>query len=349
MGEKTEQPTAKKLREARRQGNVAMSKDASGVGVFLIAVALAFATATAAAAAFERLFREVVRAAAQGAAREAAPAFLGETLGLVVRLSAPLLLAAAGVGLCLGLAQTGLAVSAQSLKPDLNKLNPGKQLKAWFSAKGMFELAKTLLKLATVLLLGYLTAAASLRTILRLGYAGPAAVALLAGGLGRSFLWRVGLVFVGVAGLDFGFQRWQWKKKLMMSKDDVKQEYKESEGDPHVKGHRRQLQHEMASGDVRRGVKRADAVVVNPTHLAVAIEYKRGETAPPRVTAKGRERTAQKIKSLARRHGVPVVRDVGLARALFALEVEDHVPGELYDAVAEILLLAWKLREEAER
>src|SRR5207302_4435209 len=122
-------------------------------------------------------------------------------------------------------------------------------------------------------------------------------------------LWMVGIVFIGVAGLDFLFQRMQWKKKHKMSKDEVKQEYKESEGDPHIKQERKQIHHEIVNQDVEHAMSTADAVVVNPTHIAVAIEYKKGKMNAPKVTAKGQELLAKRILKIAKKRDVPVVRD----------------------------------------
>lgn len=347
MSEKTEQPTQKKLEEARKKGNVAQSRDASGVGAYVAGVALLGATAAAVSAVFESLYRDSMTLVRAG---RLDPHALGGAIGAtqtgILRASLPLLGAVALAGTALALAQTGIRFSAESLKPDLKKLNPLTKLKSWFEPKGLFELAKTFLKLGFVLGLGYLAAKGALPLLLRLSYAGPHEILSLTASTARHFLLTIAIVFAALGGADYGFQFRMWKKKLMMSVDEVKREYKESEGDPHVKGHRRQLAQEIAMGDVQHAVSHADAVTVNPTHLAVAIRYDRGTMRAPKVVAKGRETLAKKIVEIAKKNDVPIVRDITLTRALFELEVDANVPKELFEAVAEVLLFAWKVRAE---
>jgi type III secretion YscU/HrpY family protein len=347
MSDKTEEPTQKRLNDAKKKGDVAMSRDASGVGGYVAGVALLGATAAAISASFTFLYREAVARAGE---QRLEPRSLLELLGAsgegILRASIPLVAAVAVAGVALGFAQVGVVLSAESLKPDLKKLNPLSKLKSWFSPKGMFELLKTFLKLACVLVLGYVAAKGSLTAVLRLGYTDAAATLRIVADLCRHFLLTIAVVFVGLGGADYIFQRKQWKKKLMMSKDEVKREYKEQEGDPHVKGHRKQLHQEMAMQDVGEAVRTADAVTVNPTHLAVALRYDRNTMVAPKVATKGRDALARKIVELAKKHEVPIVRDITLTRALFDLEIDANVPRELYAAVAEVLTFAWKVRQE---
>ena len=160
-------------------------------------------------------------------------------------------------------------------------------------------------------------------------------------------LWYSALAFIVVAGLDFMYQRHSHTKSLMMTKDEVKREYKESEGDPVVKGKRKQLAMEMVMGDVKKQVPKSSAVIVNPTHLAVAIRYKEGDTPLPVVVAKGRALQAYQIRAEAEAAGVPIFRNVPLARQLYAdCGLDDYVPDDLFGVIAEIL--AWVQRNEAE-
>ncbi|HVS01992.1 MAG TPA: EscU/YscU/HrcU family type III secretion system export apparatus switch protein [Thermoanaerobaculia bacterium] len=349
MSNKTEQPTPKKLRDARKKGDVAFSKDANNVLTYLAGIALVFLTAKGIGHALEDYYRELLALAASDGLldHEAWVEAVRRSLALSFRLLAPVVFPIAGIGLLLAYAQVGVIFTGESMKPKLDKLNPINQLKNIFSTKGLFEFGKTLVKLGMVFLLGWLTVQGSLAVLLRLGFSPTPAVLSQGAGVAKHFLWTVGLVFVGLGGLDFAFQRWQWKKKLMMTKDEVKREYKESEGDPLIKQERRQIHHEIINQDVQQAVVGADAVVVNPTHLAVAVAYKKGQMAAPKVAIKGRERLAKKIVKLARKHDVPIVRDRILARALFEVDVDAYVPQELYEAVAEVLMFAWRLRREA--
>jgi type III secretion YscU/HrpY family protein len=327
MSEKTEEPTQKKLRDARKKGDVAVSKDASSALTYLAGISLIFLTGGAVAAGFREFWQETLELIAT------------ETF-------TPVVFPIAIFGVFVGFAQVGVIFSAESMKPNLNKLNPLNQLKNIFSAKGLFELAKSVLKIGCVFLLGFLAVKGSLNVLLALGHLPAESTLVVGSGVARSFLWTVGMVFVGIAGLDYFFQRFQWKKKLKMSKDEVKREYKESEGDPHIKQERKQIHHEIVNQDVERAVEGADAVVVNPTHYAVCVEYKKGRMAAPKVTAKGQELIARRIIKLAKKMDIPIVRDRRLARALFEVDVDSHVPRELYEAVAEVLMFAWKLRRE---
>jgi flagellar biosynthetic protein FlhB len=347
MSEKTEEPTPKKLQDARKKGDVAMSRDASSAVTYLAGISLLFLTAGAMAAGFREIWQEVIELVRQEAfGADVFAGALRRALTLTFRMLAPVVFPVALVGLLMGFAQVGVILSGHSLKPSLGKLNPLNQLKGIFSVKGIFEFAKSLLKILVVFVVGYAAIRGSLQLLLSIGYL-PARVMLSEGaGVARHFLWTVGMAFVGLAGLDYFFQRKQWKKKLMMSKDEVKREYKESEGDPHVKQERKQIHHEIINQDVEHAMKTADAVIVNPTHLAVAVEYRKGQMAAPKVTAKGQELLAKRIVKLAKRRDVAIVRDRKLARALFEVDVDSHVPRELYEAVAEVLMFAWRLRRE---
>jgi flagellar biosynthetic protein FlhB len=347
MSEKTEEPTPKKLRDARKKGDVAVSRDANSALTYLAGISLIFLAAGAIAAGFRDFWGEIVELISQESiGSDVWPAVLSRTLTLTFRLLAPVVFPIALFGVLVSFGQVGVLFSAESMKPKLSKLNPLNQLKNIFSAKGLFEFAKSVLKIATVFGLGFLAVKGSLSTLLVLGHLPAEATLALGSNVARQFLWMVGIVFVGIAGLDFFFQRFQWKKKLKMSKDEVKREYKEQEGDPHIKQERKQIHHEIVNQDVERAVGTADAVVVNPTHFAVVVEYKKGKMAAPKVTAKGQELLARRIIKMAKKRDVPIVRDRRLARALFEVDVDNHVPRELYDAVAEVLMFAWKLRRE---
>ena len=348
MAEKTEPPSPKKLRDAKKKGDVAFSKDANSVLTYLLGISMIFATAGGIARGFANFYRNIIDMAMTAPLHSPNwSAASGEALRLTFVLIAPVIFAIAGFGLLLSYAQVGVIFTAENMKPKLSKLNPMQQLKGWFSMKGLFEFAKTLLKLGFVFLLGYMSIKGSIVAILRLGFLSTQHVFVQLADIAKDFLFTVGAVFVGLGALDFAFQRWQWKKKLKMSKDEIKREFKEDEGDPQIKGERKQIHMEIINQDVGQAVSKADAVVVNPTHVAVTVQYTKGQMAAPKVTAKGREVLARKIISLAKKKNVPIVRDITLAWALFEVDVDDYVPRELYEAVAEVLMFAWKIRREA--
>jgi flagellar biosynthetic protein FlhB len=346
-GEKTEEPTQKRLQDARKKGDVAVSKDANSALTYLAGITLIFFGGAAIQSGFRDFWQETIDLISmESFGPEIWPAVLQRTITLTFRMLAPILFPIVAFGVLVSFAQVGVLFSAESMKPSLNKLNPLSALKNIFSAKGLFEFAKSLLKISMVFLLGYSAVAGSLSVLLAIGHLPAESTLIVGSDVARKFLWMVGMVFVGIAGLDYFFQRVQWKKKLKMSKDEVKREYKESEGDPHIKQERKQIHHEIINQDVEKAVSTADAVIVNPTHFAVAVEYKKGQMNAPKVTAKGQELLAKRIIKLAKRKDVPIVRDRRLARALFSVDVDSHVPRELYEAVAEVLMFAWKLRRE---
>lgn len=350
MAEKTEQPTPKKLREARKKGNVAFSRDANGVATYIAGVAVLFLIAPGVARLFTSLYTEMIHMMVTAPlSSDSWNGLMKHGLSGGLQIILPFVFSLAVVGLVLGLAQTGMNVSAENMKPKLNKLNPMNRLKQWFSPSGLFEFVKTLLKLFIVFFIGYLVIKSEIFNIIRLVFVQSLEIGPYFQKLSKSLLFRVAMVFAVIGAVDFFFQRKQWKKKLMMTKDEVKREFKESEGDPLIKGQRKQLHMQMISQSVPRAVARADAVTVNPNHLAVVIEYDRETMVAPKVTAKGQEHLARKIIELAKKYNVPIIRDVTLTRALFEVEVDEYIPEELFEAVAEVLLFAWKMREEAER
>jgi FlhB-like protein len=160
-------------------------------------------------------------------------------------------------------------------------------------------------------------------------------------------LIRTGAVFLLLGAADFGLQKKQYMKEMMMSKEEKEKEYKEQEGDPHVKGHRKALHQELLNESAMHEVPKATAVVVNPTHLAIALKYDEKTMNAPGVVAKGREELAQKILALAKEHRVPVLRNVALARRLIDVEVGKDIPEELYEAVAEVLNFVYQMQQEA--
>lgn len=349
MAEKTEQPTAKRLRDARRQGNIARSQEVPAAASFLAGVLALGLWAPRIAAEFRKLFEGATGAAAGVTEDSMATAWMapaGDAAHGWLRAVMPVLLGIVLAGVSLAFAQAGVNLSFEKLAPSLSKLSPAKVLKRWFSLEGVVELLKTAFKLAVVLLIGYAVVKGALVGILALHRVELPSFYSVFAAVARSFVVQVGLVFALVAAADYFFQWRRWKKGLMMTREEVQREYKEQEGDPLIKSQRKALHQELANQQILGETRAADAVVVNPTHLAVAIRYDREKMAAPRVTAKGAEQVARLMLDEARRHDVPVVRDVPLARALFAVEMGRYVPRDLYEAVAEVLLFASQLRRE---
>lgn len=349
MAEKSEAPTARRLREARRRGQIAFSPEVTAAGGFLAgAIALGFAVPRAASE-----FRGLLQGAAASLATADGTAAWQEpvrqAMFAALRILAPVLGALLVAGVGLAVAQAGFNVAPGRLAPELARLNPATAAKRIFSLQGVIDLLRTVLKIAAVLLIGWWAVRDAFPSVVALHAAGVADVASVLSGLLRSFALRAGLVLALLAAADYALQRRRWMKGLMMTREEVRQEYKEQEGDPVIRSQRRALHQELANQQVAAEVCVASAVVVNPTHLAVALRYDPEGMAAPRVTAKGGGAVAKMMKKVALRHDVPVVRDEPLAHALFAVEAGRYVPRELYEAVAEVLLFASQVRREAVR
>lgn len=348
--EKTEQPTPKRLREARKKGQVFKSRDLETVMVFIAAVAALAFTKTYMAQQLQLYMEEAFR-------------YVGrENLGLgdmyelgkmgfltMVRVTAPVIITAAVAAAVVGFLQVGPVFSMEPLKPQMKKLNAIENAKNMLKPKIFFELIKNILKIVIIFVIAYTVLKGMLEPFLLTVTAPVDGSARLGGMVVVRFLIRFLIIFLMVAVMDLYIQRKEYIKNLKMSKDEVKREYKEDEGDPLIKSHRRQLHMEMAMGDVRGKVKKADAVVTNPTHLAVAIQYDKAGMVAPQVVAKGQRLFAEFIKDIAKENDVPIIRNVPLAWALMELDLDEEIPEKLYVAVAEILTIVYRLKEEKEQ
>jgi flagellar biosynthesis protein FlhB len=213
----------------------------------------------------------------------------------------------------------------------------------FFSAKTYIELIKNLIKFAVVLLVLYMAIKASLRDIIPTAGMDLVQTATLTARLMTSILYRVAAVFVVLGAADFMIQKKLYMKNMMMSKEDIKQEFKEQEGDPHVKHMRKHLFEQLMHESVAHNVPKATVVVANPTHFAIALRYDEMTMQAPRVTAKGQDSMALRILDIARQNKIPVVRNIGLAHSLYDLEIGHDIPEDLYEAVAEVLNFVYQL------
>jgi len=347
MGDnKTEQPTPKRLREARRKGQVSKSNDLNQAVLFLTAAAVLSLEGG-------RLFNEfrmlLIRSFdPKGIAAISDDFVLEQTGSLFLKLcflSAPLLGALLAASLAINSLQVGgLFLSGKPLSPKLEKLNPIRGFQRIFlNSKTYLELAKNLVKFSVILWLAYSTFVGHLSDLVLASRLGLLQAATLASQLLFHLLFEIGGVFLVIGAADFFLQRHFYIKELKMTKEEVKREYKEEEGDPHIKHQRRHLHQQLVARNMLTSVSRANAVVVNPTHLAIALEYEETSMAAPQIAAKGQMILAEKIVEVAKQHRIPIVRNISLARGLFALEIGDEISEELYQPVAEILNWVYEL------
>jgi len=325
--DKTEQPTPRRLRHAREQGDLAVSAALTQAVAFLVALPLVPALISGAAGVAAGALRNAVTG------RALAP---GELAVAVLTLTLPLLAAVAFTASCVGLVQSGGAFVPSRLALQLDRLNPLTGLSGLFSAERVVGVLRALLAAAVVVALT-LTTLRSLAPALAAtpGKLGPALglVDLAARRIARD----AALVGVLLGALDVLLVRRAFLKRWMMTHAEVQRDFREAEGNPELKAARRRAHQEVLFSAQLAAVERARVVIVNPTHLATALGYEETEDAAPKVLAQGQGELAKQILDAARAAGIPVIRDVPVARALMDLEVGEEIPEALYEAVAEIL------------
>lgn len=349
-GEKTEQPTDKRLRDARKKGQVAKSQDlTSAVMLIATVTVLAFAGGWMGKTLLATMRAQILFAGnfkgdlnPEAAINQLTVA--AQSIGFALL---PLFGVLLVVALLIGYFQVGSVFAFEGVKPSLAKLNPADNFKNKFlKSRPYIELGKTILKIVlTVVVVGVVVWGAR-GDVVDLMRQPAASVVGFAGWLAVKIGVSVGLMFLAIAVGDFFLQRFLHLKELKMTKHEVKEEYKETEGNPLIKSARRFMHQQLLMQSAMQSVAQADVVVLNPTHLAVALRYDREAMGAPTVIAKGADHMAAQIRRLAEDANVPMLRDVPLARALYELEIDEEVPEDLYEAVAGVLRFIYELAEE---
>jgi flagellar biosynthesis protein FlhB len=349
-GEKTEQPTDKRLRDARRKGQVAKSQDLTAALLLITAAAaMALVGSQVALQLSEAMRGGLVRATTfKGDLNQTvAVGALWSGVSTMAWALAPLLTALFAIALLVSYLQVGPIFSFEPVKPDLKKLNPAEGFKQKFlKPRPYLELAKTVLKMTIAAVVIVAVIWDSKADIIRLTTQNVLHVAMFASTIVFQIVLKVAVAFLMLGIADRFLQRFLHLKELKMSKQEVKEEYKETEGNPLFKSARRRIYMELLQQSMMAAVKKADVVVVNPTHVAVALKYDRAGMDAPIVVAKGAELMAAQIRKIAAEADVPTLRDVPLARALYDIEIDAAIPEELYEAVAEVLRWVYQLAEE---
>lgn len=354
-GDKTEQPTPKKLLDARKKGNVWKSREIPSTVTLLVWLALGAFAAGFAATRLQALLDASLLGLGQGFAQSARN--LGwMALQTTLALSALCLLPPMVVGVLAEFLQTGPVLAFDKVKPKLENLNPVEGVKRMFTLDNLVEVLKAVAKTVLLFAIGWWVVQALLPQLLLLARQ-PAQPAAVVAGLNEAF-WQVTLrttawtlgIFALLSVLDASWQRHSFIKKMRMSRRDIQQEVKESEGDPYIKAQRKQTHQEWSQRNAAQAARNANVLVVNPTHVAIAIDYDRQTCPVPVVSAKGEDEVARAMREAAEEAGVPIVRNVELARELLAGTAEGElVPQHLFEVVAEVILWAREVREEIER
>jgi flagellar biosynthetic protein FlhB len=349
--ERTEEPTPERIKKARAEGQVPQSQEvptAMMLAVLIAVLALLWPTVY-------RWFSEEV---SEGLLFEHPGAMDAESFAALLQskaagalmIVAPFLVAGAAVSLFASLLVSGWSFAPRAVRLDMQKINPATGMKNLLSARNAVRLLISVLKLAAILAIVGLYLADKMDVCLALQGAAPMAVVMEIGQLVFGLLIRMAVALSAIALLDLLYQRRRWRKDLRMTRQELKDELRQYEISPQLRGRLRAVQMEMARKRMLQSVPEADVVVANPTHVAVALKYEAASMEAPQVVAKGADLLAQRIKDIAREHDVPIVERPQLARTLYAsTDVGQTIPETLFVAVAEVLAMIYKLRRQRSR
>ncbi len=343
-GDRTEAASARRLQQAREEGNVPISREAVGLSVLAAGSGALIASWAHGGERFTITLQNLVASSGRIEFGTQGTAALWTEIGVPAAvLVVPVLLAAVIAAVAATAMQSGLNIRPQALIPDIARLNPGRGLKRLFGTTNLVEAAKSIVKLAAFAFVVERILAGALSSLSLAGYGQASATAnTLIGLITRAVLMLLAVQAV-ITAIDIVWVRYHRRRGLLMSKQDVRDEHKDTEGNPHVKGRLRQLRRQRARQRMMLAVPRAAVVLTNPTHYAVALSYEQGSRSAPKVIAKGADEVAARIRALAREHRVPVVANPPLARALFTVPLDQEIPREHFQAVAAVIAYVWRL------
>lgn len=340
MAEKTEKATPKKLRDARKKGQIAKSQDMPAAITFVVAI---MGTLAAAGYIYQNIvgfLLEMFKAASQtdAAMETKAPSYFLLAAKVILYTSLPIMGIVCFVGVLVSFLVNGPVFSFEAMKFDLKKLNPVEGIKNKFKLKVLVELLKSVAKITGAAIIIYIVILDFLPQLIATVLMPIIGSAMVVHNFLFTAALRVGIFFLLVALFDLAFQRKNFAKEMRMEKFEVKQEYKDTEGDPMVKGRRREMFREIAYQEGPRSARRARAIITNPTHIAVAIKYNPPEEVAPIILTMGQGYIAEQIIKIGLENKIPIMRNVELARELYSKgKISDYVPEDTYEAIAEIL------------
>lgn len=345
----TEERSQLRQEEYRRKGNVAQSRELTGLFAFLASGVVFYALGPAWINQLIDFMREVFQTDLSSRINLNDVSVSGNYLKRGMKIAAsvvfPVALAGSVAGILIGFAQVGSLFTTEPLTPDVNKINPLQGLKRYFSKRQWIDNLRFLLKVVAVIWVGYGLVKEQIQIAPSFLNTEPVVLGTQFAAQSKSVFISLGMVLLIFAVLDFIYQRWEYDKSLRLTKPEAKKELKEREGDPLIRARIRSIQREMARRRMMEAVKKADVVVTNPTHFAVALKYDREKMSAPKVVAKGTELIAKKIREIAQANGVVVVENPPLARTLFkSVKIGQYIPRGLYQAVADVLTYVYRLK-----
>lgn len=346
FGEKTEAPTQRKLQEAREEGQVARSQDLTAALTLLGAVVLLSIFGQKMFVGMRVLIQTMLTGSFTDNAARANDVGRVWAAGshIAMQMIAPVAIGVMVIAILAGLLQVGVLVTFKPLMPQFGKLSPIRGFSNLFSMRGMMRLAMSVGKVSVVSAVAVVCIRNDITKVLALVYLPAPSLLAASAALIWSLSLKIAIVLLLLGVADFAWQKWQNIQEMKMTKQEVKEEFKRMEGDPLIKQRRMQVARQIAMQRIRQDVPKADVIVTNPTHFAVALKYDGKTMAAPKVVAKGSDLLAMRIREIAIMHNVPIVERPPLARALYKnVEVGREIPGEFYAAVAEILAYVYRV------
>ena len=351
-GEKTEPATAKKLQDARNNGQVAKSQELNhAVGLMALFLMLKLFISLVGEKLLDGFslynkIPDIVNESIGGLSVMAVHTVIQNVMGTILLILAPFFIIGFSLSLAINVWQVKWKVTTKSIMPKFNKINPLSGFKRIFSKDSLFELLKSIVKIILIIYVAY-TSIKDHQNELFLLYDIPLLqVILLVGSIVINTGLKISLFYFVIGIADFAYQKHKFKEDMKMTKQEVKDEFKNTEGNPEIKGRQRSRMREASQRRMMQSLPSADGVITNPTHYAVAIKYDAQQYSAPVVVAKGEDFLAQKIREAAKEHHIEIVENKPLARMLYAnVDVGQEVPPELYQAVAEVLAFVYSLRE----
>lgn len=347
-GDKTEDPTPKKKKDARKQGNIAKSSEVNTAMTFLAILVIVYTMSDFVVFEIKNFIVNILSGNLNMTINDnTIKVLLFKIILSFIKIVLPICLIIMVFGIIGNLIQTGFFFSGESLKPKFSKLNPINGLKNMFSLKALVNIVKSIVIITVMISIGYSFVNKNFEGIMKSGeiytpYLFDTIVELI-----KNILGSMAMVVVVVAVLDYAYQKYTHNKELKMTKQEVKEEYKQMEGDPQIKGKIKQKQRQMATQRMMQAVPSSTVIVTNPTHISIAIRYEQGVDKTPVVVAKGADAIALKIREIAKSHDVPIIENVPLARLIYReVEIDQEIPEEMYKAVAEVLVAVYKIKNK---
>ncbi len=350
-GEKTEKATSKKREEARKKGQVLQSREITSalllIFIFLAIKVFGQSIYSEISSFYKRIFTQYVKLedlfTTNGLSR-----IFSDFIAVLFKTTAPILAVAMFMGLAASYAQVGFLFTTETLKMNFDRINPLNGLKRVFSARSLVELVKSIFKVSVIGYVAYSYINGEVKNILNLMNMDVMNIGAYIAGICLNVAIRICVVLIILGVLDYIYQWWDHEKNLKMTKEEVKEEYKQTEGNPEIKSKIKQKQRQISMRRMLHEVPKADVIITNPTHYSVAVKYDESVSSAPVVVAKGQDYIALRIREVAKEHKVEIVENRVVARTLYnTVDIGEKIPPELYQAVAEILAFVYKLKGKA--